>query len=83
MAAQLAQTQNIAAAQSPEQRERLAKLKDDPELKDMFEDIQANGAGELTGSAGLCHLWQSSLCSSWQAAESALLDCSGHAALLE
>ena len=45
MAAQLAQTQNIAAAQSPEQRERLIKLKDDPELKDMFEDIQANGPG--------------------------------------
>ena len=44
MAAQLAQTQNIAAAQSPEQQERLTRLKDDPELKDMFDDIQANGA---------------------------------------
>ena len=45
MAAQLTQTQSIAAAQSPEQRERLTKLKDDPELKGMFDDIQANGAG--------------------------------------
>ena len=46
MAAQLAQTQSIAAAQSPEQRERLTKLKQDPELKEMFDDIQANGPCE-------------------------------------
>ena len=45
MAAQLAQSQRIAGLQSPEQQAKLMQLKDDPELKDMFEDIQKNGAG--------------------------------------
>ena len=45
MAAQLAQTQSIANAQSPEQKERLLKLKQDPDLKAMFDDIESNGAG--------------------------------------
>ena len=45
MAAQLAQTQQIANAQTPEQRERLIKLKSDPELKALFDEIQSNGAG--------------------------------------
>lgn len=32
--------------QSPEQQAKLMQLKDDPELKDMFEDIQKHGAGD-------------------------------------
>ena len=45
MAAQLAQTQQIANSQSPEQRERLLRLKSDPELKEMFDDIESKGPG--------------------------------------
>ena len=45
MAAELAQSQQIANMQSPEQQEKLMRLKDDPELKDMFDYIQKNGAG--------------------------------------
>ena len=47
MAAQLAQTQSIANAQTPEQRERLLKLKSDPELKAMFDEIESKGPGGL------------------------------------
>ena len=47
MAAELAQTQRVANMQTPEQQEKLMLLKDDPELKEMFDDIQENGAGEL------------------------------------
>ena len=47
MAAELVQSQRVAGMQSPEQQAKLMQLKDDPELKDMFEDIQKNGAGGL------------------------------------
>lgn len=47
MAAELAQSHRIAGMQTPEQQAKLMQLKDDPELKDMFDDIQKNGAGEI------------------------------------
>ena len=50
MAAELAQSQRIASLQSPEQKAKLMLLKDDPELKDMFDDIQKHGAGAASFS---------------------------------
>ncbi|KAK9796645.1 hypothetical protein WJX73_007965 [Symbiochloris irregularis] len=45
MATQLPQLQRMAGMQSPEQQAKLMQLKDDPELKDMFDDIQKHGTG--------------------------------------
>lgn len=39
--------QQSAAQASPEQREKLAALKTDPELKMIFDDIEANGPSKL------------------------------------
>ena len=44
MAAEMAQSQRIAGVQTPEQQAKLMLLKDDPELKDMFDDIEKHGA---------------------------------------
>lgn len=46
MAQQLVHAQQTAAAASPEQREKLAALKGDPDLKLVFDDIEANGPSE-------------------------------------
>lgn len=53
MASQLPQLQRMAGMQSPEQQAKLMQLKDDPELKDMFDDIQKHGTGlnKPTGTA--------------------------------
>ena len=39
--------QNSAAQATPEQREKLAALKADPELKIVFDDIEQHGPGEF------------------------------------
>jgi hypothetical protein len=42
MAAQMVDAQRRVSMSTPEYKEKLMQLKDDPELKGMFEDIQAN-----------------------------------------
>lgn len=43
MAEQMVNLQQSAAQATPEQREKLAALKTDPELKMVFDDIETNG----------------------------------------
>ena len=43
MAQQMVNLQQSAAQATPEQREKLASLKADPELKLIFDDIEQNG----------------------------------------
>ena len=43
MAQQMVNLQNSVAQATPEQREKLAALKADPELKIVFDDIEQNG----------------------------------------
>ena len=47
MAQQMVNLQQSAAQATPEQREKLAALKTDPELKMVFDDIEANGPSEI------------------------------------
>ena len=46
MAQQMINLQTAAAKATPEQREKMAALKSDPELKLIFDDIEQNGPGE-------------------------------------
>jgi len=46
MAQQMVNLQHSAAQATPEQREKLATLKADPELKLIFDDIEQNGPSE-------------------------------------
>ena len=49
MAQQMASLHTSAAQATPEQREKLAALKTDPELKQVFDNIEAHGPGEAPG----------------------------------
>jgi len=50
MAQQMVNLQHSAAQATPEQREKLATLKADPELKLIFDDIEQNGPSKAHSS---------------------------------
>lgn len=63
MAQQMVSLQQSAAQATPEQREKLAALKTDPELKLIFDDIEANGPSKHHSTFSVLSLFWTGQCS--------------------